>query len=149
MNIDDYSTKEREAMSAFFGDIEHLKILNKDLVGFIDEHGADTFQYNSDINIEFELRMSLVLSYLHICIEYYTRSKFKTALSKNHLDLENYFKNLKYEEVELLKKFRNKTFHENANLSEDIRVKKQLNTKKRFTHYHELVMELLRLTPSQ
>ena len=128
-----YTTKELEALAAFDGDIDN----------FIKEHGEDTTGYSHEQIIELEFRISLYLSFFHICIEYKTRSKFQSGITKNHPHTKEYLDNFSEELCEKLKKYRNKTFHENASLSEDIRVKKQLDVKNDFTSLDELAVKLM------
>ncbi|MBT3234832.1 MAG: hypothetical protein HN353_02670 [Bdellovibrionales bacterium] len=146
MGPDEYNDKETNALASFFGEIEHLKTLETDLCNFLSKNGEDSTKYDTDQKIEFELRISLLFSFFHICIEHFERSKFKDAIKKNHSRTESFLKGLNEEDVALLKKYRNKTFHENVDLEADVRVKKQLDVKTKFEHYHELVKELLSLS---
>ena len=138
-----YTTKELEALAAFDGDIDHLELLRGDIDNFIKEHGEDTTGYSHEQIIELEFRISLYLSFFHICIEYKTRSKFQSGIAKNHPHTKEYLDNFSDDIFSKLQKYRNKTFHENASLSEDMRVKKQLDVKNDFTALDELAVKLI------
>lgn len=138
-----YTNKENEALAAFHGCIEHLIILHNDLDSFLAKNGEDSTKYNSDQIIEFELRISLYFSYFHICLEHKTRTKMMSALLKGYPETHEYLEQFDLDLFEKLQKYRNKTFHENVDLSADTRVKVQLDIKNRFLKLDGEVIKFL------
>jgi len=144
-----YTAKESEALESLTGDVEHLKILRNDIVLFLTDNGEDTTGYNADQIIELELRMSLYLSYFHICLEYRTRSKILDALEKAHPKTKDYLDTFSHELYTKFQKYRNKTFHENADLSADIKVKAQLDTRSDFENLDKEIQTFVGIWESE
>ncbi|NOT79945.1 MAG: hypothetical protein HOP07_13200 [Bacteriovoracaceae bacterium] len=127
-----YTIKETQAVVAFYGDIEHLKLLNGDLITFLERNGEDFTKFNTDQRIEAEFRISMLFSFFHVCLEYKTRTAFSSGIKKQHPELEKYLTSFDETTYSNLRIYRNKTFHENSSLFEDWKEKKKLNPKENF-----------------
>ena len=78
-----YTIKETQAVVSFYGDIEHLKLLNGDLITFLERNGEDFTKFNTDQRIEAEFRISMLFSFFHVCLEYKTRTAFSSGIKAN------------------------------------------------------------------
>lgn len=147
-----YTKKETQAVVAFYGEIEHLKLLNDDLVTFIEKNGEDFTKLNTDKRIEAEFRISILFSFFHVCLEYKTRTAFNSGIKKHHPDLDKYLTSFDEPLYSNLRIYRNKTFHENASLFDDWKEKQKLNPRENFDKIYTEMKSFFKaagITPSQ